>query len=147
MKLTPIRSLTILLAASSLLVGQATAVDTVNLTPVVENVTAAQVEGTKNLEIFYDLAVADNHPCNITVKWSTDNGATYPLTAVTVTGDAGPGIAPGTGRSIIWDMGVDWDNQFTQTGRIQIIASREPIDSGSGSTSGTGNTSGTGGDI
>jgi hypothetical protein len=113
----------------------------INLTPVVENVTAAQVDGTKHLEVFFDLTVADNHPCQITVKWSTDNGETYPLTAVAVTGDAGPGIAPGTGKKVIWDMGVDWDNQFTQTGRIQIIASREPIDMSTGDNSQTGDTS------
>ncbi len=114
-----------------------------NLTPVVANVTAMQVEGTKNMEIFYDLSVADNHPCTITVQWSTDNGATYPLTASAVTGEAGPGISPGVGKSIIWDMAVDWDNQFTQTGRIKIIASREVIID-TGSSSDTGDNSPTG---
>lgn len=140
MKPNPKQSLTALLAATCLLAVQQTVAEPVNLTPTVVNVTAAQVDGTKNLEIFYDLAVADNHPCNITVKWSTDNGVTYPLTAVTVTGDAGPGIAPGNSKSIIWNMGVDWDNQFTQTGRIQIIASREAIDTGTGDDSPTGGT-------
>ena len=148
MKMTPKLSITAMLAATSLLFAQPMlAQDPVNLTPVVANVTAAQAEGTKNLEIFYDLTVVDNHPCNITVKWSTDNGATYPLTALAVTGDAGSGIVPGNGKSIIWDMGVDWNNQFTQTGRIQIVASREPIDTGTGDSSSTGDTSGTGGEF
>jgi len=115
----------------------------INVTPVVTNVTAHQVEGTKDLEIFYDLAVADGHSCTITVKWSTDNGATFPLTATTVTGEAGPGITPGVGKSIIWDMGVDWDNQFTQTGRIKITASREVVFD-TGSSSDTGDNSPTG---
>lgn len=99
-----------------------------NLTPVVENVTAAQVAGTKNMEIFFDLKVEDDQPCTITVKWSTDNGATYPLTATTVTGAAGPGVKPGEGLKVSWDMGVDWDNQFTQSGRIRVVASRIPPD-------------------
>ena len=90
------------------------------------------------MEIYYDLTVADNHPCTITVKWSTDNGATYPLTATALTGAAGPGILPGNGKQVVWDMVVDWDNQFTQTGRIKIIASREVIVSGTGDTSTTG---------
>ena len=112
----------------------------INVTPVVTNVTAHQVEGTKDLEIFYDLAVADGHSCTITVKWSTDNGATFPLTATAVTGAAGPGMTPGVGKSIIWDMGVDWDNQFTQTGRIKITASCEELEpDDTGDTSGTGN--------
>ena len=115
-----------------------------NLTPVVSNVTATQIEGTKHMEIFYDLAVADNHPCTITVKWSTDNGATYALTATALTGAAGPGILPSVGKQITWDMEVDWDNQFTQTGRIKVIASREVIVSGTGDTSNTGDSSNTG---
>jgi hypothetical protein len=133
-------TLTALLLTSGIVISGAKGAEVVNLTPVVENVTAAQVDGTKHLEVFFDLTVADNHPCQITVKWSTDNGETYPLTAVAVTGDAGPGIAPGTGKKVIWDMGVDWDNQFTQTGRIQIIASREPIDMSTGDNSQTGDT-------
>lgn len=102
------------------------------LSPVVSNVTAGQVAGTKLMEIFFDLAVEDNHTCNITVKWSTDNGATYPLTATAVAGRAGPGIAPGNGHKITWDMEIDWNHQFTQTGRIKVIASRDPIDAPTG---------------
>lgn len=97
------------------------------LTPVVSNVSVAQVAGTKNMEIFYDLAVEDSNPCTVTVLWSTDNGETYPLTATAVTGSAGAGINPGVGLKITWDMSVDWDNQFTQTGRIKVVASRDPI--------------------
>ncbi len=117
-----------------------------DLTPVVENVTAAQVANTKNMEIFFDLKVNDGQPCTITVKWSVDNGSTYPLTATAVTGAAGPGIQPGEGLKVTWDMSVDWDNQFTQTGRIRVIASRIPPDysnpdgnTNTGGTSGTGN--------
>lgn len=102
---------------------------TVNpLTPVVSNVSVAQVAGTKNMEIFYDLAVEDSNPCTVTVLWSTDNGESYNLTATAVTGSAGAGINPGVGLKITWDMSVDWDNQFTQTGRIKVVASRDPID-------------------
>jgi len=111
-----------------------------NLTPVVSNVTAMQIEGTKQMEIFYDLAVADNHSCTVTIQWSTDNGATYPLTASAVTGAAGPGVVPGVGKQVLWDMEVDWDNQFTQTGRIKVIASREVVIH-TGSNSDTGSTS------
>lgn len=98
------------------------------LTPVVSNVTAAQVPNTKLMEIFFDLAVEDNHPCTITVKWSIDNGATYPHTATAVSGKAGPGILPGVMHGITWDMEIDWNQQFTQTGRIKVIASRDPFD-------------------
>ncbi len=109
-----------------------------NRTPVVKNVTAAQVEGTKILQIFYDLRVSDGHPCVVTVKWSTDSGKTFPLTATSLVGEAGPGIDPGDGLAITWDMGRDWDNKFTDSGRIQIIASRIPHDYVPGGGSETG---------
>jgi hypothetical protein len=113
-----------------------------NRTPVVENVTAGQVEGTKTMEIFYDLKVSDGHPCTVTVKWSTDNGDTYPLTATAVVGDAGPGVE--SGLSVTWDMGVDWNDKFTQEGRIKVIASRIPHDYVPGGGSETGGHSETG---
>jgi|GEM_PF-3048257 len=115
-----------------------------NRTPVVENVTAGQVAGTKTMEIFYDLKVSDGHPCTVTVKWSTDNGDTYPLTATAVVGDAGPGVEPGPGLSVTWDMGVDWNDKFTQEGRIKVIASRIPHDYVPGGGSETGGHSETG---
>ena len=119
----------------------------VNLSPVVANVTAMQIPGTKQMQIFYDLQVADNHPCTISVKWSTDNGVTYPLTATAVTGAAGPGIVSGQALEVLWDMEIDWNHQFTQTGRIKITASREALPvGGSGNVSNTGGTSGTGAD-
>lgn len=116
-----------------------------NLTPIVENVTALQRPGTKLLDIYYDLAVADNHSCTIIVKWSTDNGETFPLTATAVEGHAGPGIIPGQALQITWDMETDWDNQFTQTGRVKVVAARDPIDMETGDSSETGGTSGSGG--
>ena len=115
-----------------------------NRTPVVENVTAGQVAGTKTMEIFYDLKVSDGHPCTVTVKWSTDNGDTYPLTATAVVGAAGPGVEPGSGLSVTWDMGVDWNDKFTQEGRIKVIASRIPHDYVPGGGSETGGHSETG---
>ena len=119
----------------------------VNLSPVVANVTAMQIPGTKQMQIFYDLQVADKHPCTVSVKWSTDNGTTYPLTATAVTGAAGPGIVSGQAQEILWDMEIDWNHQFTQTGRIKITASRDAIPTGtSGDTSDTGGSSGTVGD-
>ena len=112
-----------------------------NRTPVVENVTAAQIEGTKPMEIFYDLKVSDNRDCVVTVKWSTDNGNSFPLTATALVGAAGPGVVPGDGLKVTWDMGVDWNNQFTQSGRIKIIASRIPADYNPAGSTETGGTS------
>ena len=99
-----------------------------NRTPVVRNVQAAQIEGTKLLRITYDLKVADDFPCNITIRWSTDNG----VTATAVTGAVGPGVMQGENLEVIWDMAVDWDNKFTDEGQVEIIASRIPTSGGDG---------------
>ncbi|MBT5692037.1 MAG: hypothetical protein HOI65_13085, partial [Opitutae bacterium] len=95
-----------------------------NRTPDVSNVTAAQLIGTKLLRINYDLSVSDGRPCTVTIRWSTDNGKNFDLTATAVTGDVGPGVAPGKNLEATWDMGVDWDNKYTEDGRIEVIASR-----------------------
>jgi hypothetical protein len=95
-----------------------------NRTPDVSNVIAAQLVGTKLLRINYDLSVSDGRPCTVTIRWSTDNGDNFDLTATAVTGDVGPGVAPGKKLEATWDMGVDWDNKYTEDGRIEVIASR-----------------------
>jgi hypothetical protein len=95
-----------------------------NRTPDVSNVTAAQLIGTKLLRINYDLSVSDGRACTVTIRWSTDNGENFDLTATAVTGDVGPGVAPGKDLEATWDMGVDWDNKYTEDGRIEVIASR-----------------------
>ncbi len=103
-----------------------------NRTPVVQNVLAAQIEGTKLLRITYDLKVTDNFPCSVTIRWSTDNGASFPLTATAVTGAVGPGVMQGNDLEVIWDMAVDWDNKFTDQGQVEVIASRIPAEGGKG---------------
>lgn len=96
-------------------------------TPAVKNVQAVQVEGTKLLRITYDLSVSDDFPCTVTIRWSIDNGETFPLTATAVTGAVGPGVQQGNDLEVIWDMAVDWDNKFTTQGQVEVIANRLPV--------------------
>jgi formylglycine-generating enzyme required for sulfatase activity/ubiquitin len=93
-------------------------------TPDVSNVIASQIVGTKLLRINYDLSVSDGRPCTVTIRWSTDNGETFDTTATAVIGAVGPGVAPGEKLEAIWDMGVDWDNKYTEDGRVEVIANR-----------------------
>jgi formylglycine-generating enzyme required for sulfatase activity len=80
--------------------------------------------GTKLLRINYDLSVGDGRACTVTIRWSTDNGETFDTTATAVIGAVGPGVAPGEKLEAIWDMGVDWDNKYTEDGRVEVIANR-----------------------
>ena len=75
-----------------------------NSAPVVSNVTVSQrTDGSKLVDIRYNLYDADNDKCTISVKVSSDGGSTWTVPAVSFTGAIGSNITPGTGKLIIWD--------------------------------------------
>ncbi len=79
-----------------------------NSAPVVSNVTASQrTDGTKMVDIGYDLADADGDASAISVLVSDDGGQTWTVPAQTFTGAIGSGITPGTGKLIVWDCLAD----------------------------------------
>lgn len=90
--------------------------------PAVTNVTAQQREGTKLVDITYDLAAAAS--CRVSVRISTNGGLSYTLVPApgTLSGDAGVDIAAGTGKSIVWDMSKQYDWQYNANMRIKVIA-------------------------
>ena len=114
------KSRTTAILATAVLLGQTMeAVDP----PQVKNVTAAQRAGTKLVDISYDLVLDQNETSAFIEAWfSWDNGKTFPISAAAVTGDSGAGQTTGVGKAIVWDAGVDWDQNFTQAGKIRIIA-------------------------
>jgi formylglycine-generating enzyme required for sulfatase activity len=59
------------------------------------------------VDLSYDLADVDGDLSTISIKVSTDGGATWDAPAVTFAGDLGPAIAPGVGHAIVWDSGAD----------------------------------------
>jgi len=90
--------------------------------PVVSNVTASQRAGTKLVDITYSLSDADGDLQNVQVEVSGDAGLTYTIPATALSGHVGPGVAPGTGRSIVWNAGVDWNGQYVPLGKIRVTA-------------------------
>ena len=79
-----------------------------NTAPEVTSVTASQrTDGSKIVDIGYDLTDADSDPCTVTVEVSDDGGSTWDVPVVSLTGDVGEGIVPGTGKAIVWDCGAD----------------------------------------
>ena len=77
--------------------------------PVVSSVTASQRAGTKIVDIYYNLADADNHPQTITVSL-TSGSATLP--AVSLSGDVGANVLPGNNKHIVWDAGTAWPGNY-----------------------------------
>ncbi len=94
-----------------------------NLPPVVSNVTASQrTDGSKLVDIYYDLADVDGDLCTVSLDVSDDGGTTWDVNAVSFSGDIGSSISPGTSRYIVWDCGVDLPGVYGTNYRVKVTA-------------------------
>ncbi len=85
-----------------------------NKLPVVSNVRAAQREGTKLVDIYYDVSDHEDDRLIATVTASTNHGATFDMNVAACTGGGyGAGVQPGTDHHIVWDMAADFDGEYT----------------------------------
>ncbi|MBI9032232.1 SUMF1/EgtB/PvdO family nonheme iron enzyme [bacterium] len=76
--------------------------------PIISNITAEQAnDGSKLVDIYYDLFDANNDPCDIELLISDDNGVSYSFTpdSANLSGHIGSDITPGNNKHIIWDAG------------------------------------------
>ena len=93
--------------------------------PVVTNIRAVQRVGTKLVDVFYDLADADSPAVRVSLE-VTNNGVAVP--AVSLSGNGlGEGVAPGVGRSILWNAGADWDGQVSDKMRFRVVVNDDPL--------------------
>ena len=89
--------------------------------PVVSNLTASQRAGTKLVDISYDVS-ADTSTVDISLEISSDGGVTFTVPASSLSGAIGAGVAVGTGKTITWDAGSDWNQQSSSTMRFKVTA-------------------------
>lgn len=76
--------------------------------PTVSGVVAHQrTDGSKIVDIYYDLADPDTQTLSVSVKASSDGGATYGVAIASLSGDTGPNVSRGTGKHIVWDSAKD----------------------------------------
>jgi uncharacterized protein (TIGR02145 family) len=75
-------------------------------------------DGSMLVDIYYDLA-GIKPEYNITMEVSFDGGTSF-SPAVSVSGDIGFFIAPGTGKHIVWEYGKDFPSQFSAQTRIKL---------------------------
>ena len=87
--------------------------------PVVSNVRAQQRLGTKLIDITYDLADSDGGTVYISAQIFAGTTA---LPAFSLSGHIGAGVTPGTNKTIVWNAGQDWNRQYTNQGKVRIIA-------------------------
>jgi len=81
-----------------------------NSAPVVSNVTASQrTDGSKIVDIYYDLYDANNELCDISFKLSADGGSSYEIipNPANLSGDFGDDLPNGTNKHIIWHAGAE----------------------------------------
>lgn len=111
--------------------------------PVVSGVTASQRTGTKIVDISYNLATDGGQKAFVELWFSPDNGLNFPVRCVAITGDADANVTAGA-KSVEWNAESDWDQQFTQSGRIRVIATYGDQPSGFAGSGGTANAGGGG---
>jgi len=80
-------------------------------TVAVRNVSAAQRPGTKLVDVFYDVFSGATNA--VSVSLSLLDGASN-VTASTLSGDVGSGVATGAEKSILWNMGADWNGRVAE---------------------------------
>ncbi len=81
-----------------------------NTAPEVSNVSASQrTDGSKIVDIYYDLYDANGELCDISVKLSSNNGSSYDIvpSPANLSGDFADDLASGTSKHIVWDAGSE----------------------------------------
>ena len=87
--------------------------------PEVTNVRMQQREGTRVVDVWYDLA---GEAAIVTLGIET-NGAAIPDGAVTrLSGDVSVVIQPGTDRHIVWNAGADWPENVAESAKARVTA-------------------------
>jgi sulfatase modifying factor 1 len=94
-----------------------------NSAPVVSNITVSQrTDGSRKVDIRYNLADADGDRCTVSVELSADDGATWTVPAVSFSGAIGSSISPGTGKLIIWDCAADLAGAYGTNYKVKVTA-------------------------
>lgn len=100
--------------------------------PIIYNTSITQrTDGSKLVDISYDLFDAHYEPCKVSLKLSSDGGSTFAYTPspANLNGDIGEYVPTGAGKSILWDAGaegIDFDgNQYVL--RLEVDNHQFPI--------------------
>ncbi|HKL22182.1 MAG TPA: DUF1566 domain-containing protein [Tichowtungia sp.] len=86
----------------------------------VTNVVVRQVEGTKTVEIIYDLACDETD--SVSVSLMASNGPSE-LVMNALSGDVGVDVTPGVEKKMQWDAGSDWNGDAGLLDFLVVAAS------------------------
>lgn len=110
----PVRCILLILSMAVVTMG--------NTPPVVTNVNAVQLDGTRLVQVTYDVLDADDDKMTISLQISADAGATWTVPVFTTSGDVGDSIESGTNYEIIWNAGMDYPEQSGTEYKAKVIA-------------------------
>jgi len=97
--------------------------------PVVSNVVMEQLtDGSGLVHINYNVSDADGDTLFISLQLSDDDGLTFNFPVLHTGGDIGPGILPGTGKTIVWDAGAIQVPLVIETIQAKVFASDSGTD-------------------
>jgi formylglycine-generating enzyme required for sulfatase activity len=88
--------------------------------PQVTNVRASQRAGTKLVDVLYDLS--GSGPMTVRMEVSADNGVSFTIPAVTLTGAAGSGVTAGINKALVWNAGSDFDDRWSPQTKVKVVA-------------------------
>ena len=54
-------------------------------------------------------------------------GATFAVPAVSLSGDVGAGLLPGSHKHLVWNAGADWDGQFSAQVKFRVSATDSAV--------------------
>lgn len=115
------------LAVISLLASDAAAAP-----PVVSNVSASQrTDGSKKVDIYYNVSDPDSAALSVSVKVSADGGATWAVPVTQLSGDVGSSVARGTGKRVVWETcGTDLPGAYGTDYQVAVTATDGPTPGG-----------------
>jgi formylglycine-generating enzyme required for sulfatase activity len=90
--------------------------------PMVSNVRARQLPGSRQVEITYDLADEDEDTLYVSVAVSADGGKSFAVPARIFSGDVGA-MLPGPGKRVVWEAGVDLREAYGENYQAKVVAS------------------------
>ena len=98
--------------------------------PHVYNVTGSQrTDGSKIVDIYYNILEPDGDTLRVTLQVSDDDGTTFDIipSDSLLSGDIGDGVLTGTGKHIIWNAGEETIIFEGTTYRFKVIADDDPV--------------------
>jgi hypothetical protein len=75
--------------------------------PILAPIVRTERVGAGVVRVVYDLRGAAGSMYAVSLEASTDGGHTFTIRPRAVTGDVGPGVAVGTGKTVAWDSTKD----------------------------------------